>query len=130
MQDFRKLTVWQKAHELVLVVYHASRGFPREELFGLTSQMRRAASSIAANIAEGCGRTQPEFAHYVQIAFGSASELEYHTLLARDLGYLGAAEFGRCSRDAEEVKRMLTALLKRIKLSPPNAQTPQRRSVK
>jgi four helix bundle protein len=123
MQDFRKLTVWQKAHELVLAAYCASRAFPKEELFGLTSQMRRAASSIAANLAEGCGRTQPEFAHYVQFAFGSASELEYHTLLARDLGYLGPAEFTRYSGSVEEIKRMLTDLLKRIRLTSSKSQT-------
>ena len=88
MQDFRNLSVWSKAHELVLEIYRVSQSFPRMEMFGLMSQCRRSASSIGANLAEGCGRTQSEFAHYVQVAFGSANELEYHPLLARDLGYI------------------------------------------
>lgn len=86
-------------------------------MFGLTSQLRRAASSITANLAEGCGRTQSEFAHYVQIAFGSASELEYHLLLARDLGFLDVAIYERNTRDVCEIKKMLSALLSRVRVS-------------
>jgi four helix bundle protein len=79
MKDFRTLTVWQKAHQLTLAVYKATRGFPKEEMYGLTSQVRRASSSIPANIAEGCGRDgDAELARFFQIAMGSASELEYH----------------------------------------------------
>ncbi|MGA9567796.1 MAG: four helix bundle protein [Candidatus Korobacteraceae bacterium] len=117
MQGFRNLNVWKKAHELVLEVYRVSQPFPRSEMFGLTSQLRRAASSIAANLAEGCGRTQSEFAHYVQISFGSASELEYHLLLARDLGLLDAANYERNTQNLWEIKKMLSALLTRVRLS-------------
>ena len=79
MRDFRELAVWQKAHHLTLAVYSASSSFPRNEIYALVSQLRRAASSIAANIAEGCGRgTDAEFARFRQIAMGSASETEYH----------------------------------------------------
>ena len=86
VKDFRELKVWQKAHELTLLVYRITTAFPREELYGLTSQLRRACSSIAANLAEGCGRSgDAEFARFCSIAMGSASELEYHPLLAKDL---------------------------------------------
>ncbi len=89
MRSFHELLVWQKVHQLTLNVYVASRGFPREDLYGLTSQIRRAASSVAANIAEGCGRDgNNEFRRFLEIAMGSASELEYHLLLARDLQLL------------------------------------------
>ena len=89
MRDFRQIKVWEKAHRLTLDVYRATAVFPREELYGLTSQIRRATVSIAANIAEGSGKnTRPDFARYLQIAIGSASEAEYHLLLSRDLGYL------------------------------------------
>ena len=85
MKDFKELRVWQKAHSLALEVYQATRSFPRDEIYGLTSQIRRAAVSVGANIAEGCGRrSDGEFARFLQIARGSASELEYHLLFARD----------------------------------------------
>ena len=91
MQNFRDLKVWQKSHSMVLGVYRATSSFPREELYGLSSQMRRAAVSIPANIAEGCGRRSgPDFARHLQIAAGSASELEYFCMLARDLRLLDA----------------------------------------
>jgi len=86
VKDFRELQVWRKAHELTLAVYQITASFPREELYGLTAQLRRAGSSIAANLAEGCGRNgDAELARFCSIAMGSASELEYHLLLARDL---------------------------------------------
>ena len=89
MKDFRRLDVWQKAHRLTLEVYRLTKSFPLDERFGLTSQMRRCSASIAANIAEGCGRgSNAEFHRFLQMAMGSASELEYHLLLSRDLGYL------------------------------------------
>ena len=128
MQDFHNLSVWKKAHELVLEVYRVSQPFPRSEMFGLTSQIRRSASSIPANLAEGCGRTQSEFAHYVQIAFGSVNELEYHLLLARDLGYMNVTDFQRESAVLHEIKRMLSSLLKRIKLSSTNKLSAQDRA--
>src|SRR5882724_7541397 len=92
MKDFRNLKVWRKSYDLTLMVYRATRSFPKDEQFALTSQIRRAASSIPANIAEGCCRNgDAEFARFLYIAMGSASELECHLLLARDLGYVPAA---------------------------------------
>jgi len=89
LKDFRDLQVWAKAHVLTLDIYRATVGFPKEETYGLTSQMRRCSASIAANIAEGCGRRgNGEFHKFLQISTGSASELEYHLLLARDLGFM------------------------------------------
>lgn len=89
MRDFRELTVWAKAHNLTLDVYKATACFSREELYGLTSQMRRCSASIPANIAEGCGRAgNAELARFFQNGVGSASELEHHVLLARDLKFL------------------------------------------
>ena len=94
MQDFRKLTVWQKSHSLTLEIYKVTENFPKNELFGLISQIRRSCVSIPANIVEGCGRnSDPEFARFLSIAMGSATELEYHLLLARDLGLLGQTDY-------------------------------------
>ena len=89
MKDFRSLKVWERSHQLTLDVYGVTAGFPREERYGLTSQIRRCSASIGANIAEGCGkRGNGEFQRYLQIASGSASELDYHFLLARDLNFM------------------------------------------
>lgn len=86
MRDFRELKVWDKAHALTLDVCRVTKLLPREELYGLTSQIRRAAVSIGANIAEGSGKnSRPDLARFLQIALGSASELEYHLLLSHDL---------------------------------------------
>ena len=115
MRDFKNLEVWRKSHQLTLNVYRATEGFPRSELFGLTSQIRRAASSIEANLAEGCGRTQAEFAKFVQIALGSNCEVECHLLLARDLSLLADDTHRRLTSQVEEVRRMLNALLKTIR---------------
>jgi four helix bundle protein len=115
LKDFRELKVWQKSHHLTLDVYRVTSVFPREERYGLTSQVRRACSSIPANIAEGCGRRgDAEFARFLQIAMGSACELEYHLLLARDLSYLNGVHYERLSAAAVEVKRMLTSLLQKL----------------
>jgi four helix bundle protein len=115
MKDFRTLTVWQKAHALTLAIYVATRAFPREELYGLTSQLRRGSTSIPSNIAEGCGRgTDLDFARCLQIAMGSASEVEYQLLLARDLALLDEAAYQRLSNACTEVKRMLTALIQKL----------------
>jgi four helix bundle protein len=109
MQDFRKLVVWSRAHQLTLTVYELTKTFPREEVFALTSQMRRAASSVPANIAEGCGREGPaELARFIQTAAGSASELQYHLLLARDLGYISPDSHATADREVAEIKMMLS----------------------
>ncbi len=98
MQNFRNLKVWERAHALTLDVYQSSKLFPREEMYGLTSQMRRASASIGANIAEGsCRRGDIDFARFLQIAAGSASELEYHLLLAHDLNLLQKPDYERLS---------------------------------
>jgi len=116
MRDFRELKVWEKSYRLTLDVYKSTRRFPKEELYGLTSQVRRAAASIPANIAEGCGRTgAAELGRFIQIAMGSASEVEFHLLLARDLGLLDAADSERLSGQVIEVKRMLTSFWQKLK---------------
>ena len=115
MQPFRKLVVWQKAHELALLLYKVTRGFPTDERFGLTSQIRRSAASVCANLAEGCGRqTRRDFARFVYIALGSASELEYHLLMAADLGILGRDSYAPLERSVTDVKRMLAGLIRRL----------------
>ena len=115
MKNFRDLKVWEKAHLLTLDSYGVTNAFPRQELFGLTSRIRRAAASIAANIAEGCEkRGNGEFQRYLNIAAGSASELEYHFLLARDLQMLDEASYSRLAAGVIEVKGMLAALVRKI----------------
>jgi len=115
MQDFRKLAVWQKAHEPTLAVYKTTKAFPRDELRGLTSQLRRAAASVPANLAEGrCRNTDRDFRRFVGIAMGSASDVEYHLLLAHDLGYIDEARYQELADGVEEIKRMLSALFDRL----------------
>ena len=115
MRDFKGLQVWQKAHRFALDVYQHSRGFPAEERFGLTSQVRRAALSTASNIAEGCGREgERELARYLGIAAGSATEGEYQLLLARDLGYLRDDIHQELDAQANEIKKMLNSLIQKL----------------
>jgi four helix bundle protein len=115
MRNYRDLQVWGKAHNLTLELYRVSRGFPREEIYGITSQLRRAAASIGANLAEGCGRrTSTELARFVRIAMGSASELDYHLLLSRDLGFINGDDFTRSEAELTEVRKMLTSFLQSI----------------
>jgi four helix bundle protein len=115
LQNFKNLKVWDKAHRLTLDLYRCTQRFPKQELFGLTSQIRRCGTSIGANIAEGCGRTDAEFGRFLQIAVGSASELQYHLLLSRDLELLSEQEYARLSTEASDVKRMLVTLLSRVR---------------
>ncbi len=116
MQDFRQLKVWVRAHELTLGVYRATNHFPKSELYGLVSQMRASSSSIATNIAEGCGRgSDAEMRRFLQIAMGSASELEYQILLAHDLTFLNPGDHQRLVSLVTESKRMLAALIKKLK---------------
>jgi len=115
MNDFKNLKVWTKAHQLTLQVYRATQAFPKEELFGLVSQIRRSSSSIGANIAEGVGRkSDGELARFLHIARGSASELEYHLLLARDLQFLPQKNFDELMHATEEVQRMLASLIQQV----------------
>jgi four helix bundle protein len=115
MRDFRELQVWGKAHALTLALYTKTRSFPKDEMYGLTAQIRRAAASIGANIAEGCGRgSDRDFAKFLQIAFGSASELQYHVLLATDLELISRSDHQQLDQSTSEVKRMLTAFIHRL----------------
>lgn len=116
MQNFQKLKVWQKSHELTLALYRISARFPKEELYGLTSQIRRACASVPTNIAEGCGREgDAEFGRFLQMAMGSVSELEYLILLAKDLEILVLSDFEVIAPQVEEIKAMLLALIKKVK---------------
>jgi four helix bundle protein len=115
MQDFRKLQVWQRGHRLALAMYRATTAFPTFELYGLTSQIRRSAASIPANIAEGCGMASgAELRRFVQIAMGSASELEYHILLAHDLGYIQDDQYDTLASELVELRRMMNRFLQTL----------------
>jgi four helix bundle protein len=116
MGDFRKLHVWERAHKLTLDVYVATRSLPKDELFGLTSQLRRSASSIPANIVEGCGRnSDAELARFMGIALGSANELDYHLLLARDLNYLESTCYATLARETQEIAKMLASFIDKLR---------------
>jgi four helix bundle protein len=118
MRDFRNTQAWHKAHALVLQTYRVTRSFPADERFNLTSQVRRAALSIPTSIAEGCGReTDRELARFLQIAAGSASELEYLMLAARDLSYIDAEAHGSLDISVNEVKKMLNAFVRSLRVS-------------
>jgi len=116
MQNFRNLKVWQKAHRLTLAVYECTRCFPREEMCGLTSQMRGCSCSVASNIAESCGRGgDADMSRFLQMAMGSASELEYQLLLSHDLGLVNESAHKVLVSQATEVKRMLASLLHKLR---------------
>jgi four helix bundle protein len=115
MKDFRMLQVWRRGHELTLALYKATAAFPRHEQYGIVSQIRRAAASIPTNVAEGCGRRGPaELARFMHIAMGSASELEYILLLARDLGYLCPDEHEQLHNQCTSLKRMLACFIRKL----------------
>jgi len=116
MKDFRDLKVWTKAHQLAIECYSLTTNFPKQEIFGLVSQIRRAASSVGANIAEGCGRSTSngEFQRFLLMAMGSASELENHLLLAKDLHFLEEPSHRDIESKVIETKKMLSALIKKV----------------
>jgi four helix bundle protein len=115
LSDYKQLKVWEKAHQVTLDVYQVSARFPKEEIYGLTSQMRRATVSIPANIAEGSGRgSNAELIRFLRIATGSAFEMEYHLLLAHDLKFIEANEYQQLDRDISEIKKMLTGLIQHL----------------
>jgi len=115
VKDFRELKVWKKGDLLTLAAYRVTSGFPKHELFGLVSQIRRCSSSIPANIAEGCGRMgNAEFHRFLQIGCGSANELEYHLLPAKDLGYLSLPDYDSIRKELLDLKRMLVALTRKV----------------
>lgn len=115
MRDYRKYDVWKLGHEITLHVYKLTKTFPREEQYGLISQMRRAAYSIPSNIAEGCGReSDTEFKRYLIISRGSSSELEYFTILTKDLDLLSASDFETLNDKVNKVRRSLNNLINKI----------------
>lgn len=116
MKDFRTLKVWEKAHALTLAIYKSTEQFPKHELYSLTNQIRRAAVSIPANIAEGCGKdSDAELKRYFLIAMGSSSELEYLLLLACDLNYLPQDKYQSLQSDLVETRKMLNAFIQKLK---------------
>ncbi len=116
MRDYTKLESWQRSHQLTLKIYLASKTFPKEEIFGLTSQMRRSSSSVPTNIAEGCGRnTNPQTRHFFDIALGSLSELQYQILLSKDLNYIPESLALKLLAEANEVRRMIYAYHQKLK---------------
>lgn len=116
MKDFRSLKVWEKAHELTLKIYQITDSFPKQEIYGVTSQIRRAAVSIPTNIAEGCGKdTDPELKRYCLIAMGSSSELEYLLLLTHDLKYLTSEIYQPLQEQLIEIRKMLNAFIQKLK---------------
>jgi four helix bundle protein len=116
MKDFRQIQVWHKSHQLVLDIYRVTKGFLPDEKFGLTSQLRRAAASIPTNIAEGCGKsTDKDFARFLQISYGSANEVDYLLLLAKDLSMLRPDFHDKINNNLVEVKKMLAALIRKVR---------------
>lgn len=116
MRDFREIMVWEKSHRLTLEIYKVTAKFPSNETYGITSQVRRASASIPANIAEGFGRGgNAELARFLQIAMGSACEVEYHVLLTKDLNLLTIIEYDSLNKSIVEVKRMLASLLIKVR---------------
>jgi four helix bundle protein len=115
MKDFRKLDVWHKAHQLAVQIYKVTEKFPSSEIYGLTSQLRRAGVSIPTNLAEGCGRSSdPDLARFIGMAMGSASEVEYLLLLTRELGLLDRETSHALETQIVEIKKMLAALIKSV----------------
>lgn len=117
MQDFHNLVIWQKAHNLTIDIYRITGSqFPQEEIYGQTSQLRRAVASIPTNIAEGCGRrTNAEFANFLNIAAGSASEVEYEILLAKDCGYISDDQYRKWAVDVKEIRSMIYSYMERLR---------------
>jgi four helix bundle protein len=115
MRNFRKLLVWERAHRLAVEIYRATNGFPSNERFGLTAQIRRSAASIPSNIAEGAGRGGgPDYARFLRIAAGSVSELDYQLLLSRDLGYVTEELHDALSRELVAIRRMLASPIPKV----------------
>src|SRR5262249_39621955 len=118
MQRFTRLAVWQYGHALTLAIYEATRCFPREELFGLVSQLRRASVSVTCNIAEGSKRRhRPDYARFLNLAEASTAEMETLLMLSRDLGYLNAQKTANLLGDIDRVARMLSALRAKVELT-------------
>jgi four helix bundle protein len=129
VQDFRKLAVWRESQDLAIAVYRATATFPRDERYGLTSQIRRCATSIPAVIAEGCGRgSNADLARFIQIAIGSSAELESHLLLARDLSLIEDPSHEPLSESVIRVRKMLITFLTRLRSPQLTTQNPRPRT--
>lgn len=116
MQNYNKLMVWSKAHDFTLYTYRLTSHFPKEEVYALVSQMRRAVSSIPMNIAEGCGRkSKADFAHFLTISLGSSNEIDYQFLLAKDLKYITEEEFHTAQLKVGEIRAMLISLINKVR---------------
>ena len=116
MRDFRQLEIWQRSHTLTLKIYSVTQAFPKEEVYDLTSQMRRSASSVPTNIAEGCGRESlVEFKRFLTIAAGSSSELQYQCILSKDLDYLNETIFKELFDEISQIRRMIFGYAEKLK---------------
>lgn len=116
MRNYRDIQVWQRSHQITLDIYNLTSGFPSSELYALTSQMKRSAYSIPMNIAEGCGKSsEADFVRFLEIASGSASELDYQLILARDLKYMDQNEYEKIKNELTEIRKMLTAFIKQVR---------------
>ena len=116
MQNYKNLNVWVKSHEITLKIYSLTKGFPKEEINSLTSQIRRCSSSIPANIAEGCGKnSNKDLGRFLNIALGSANETEYFLLLSKDLGYLTLEDHQLLEKTINEIKAMLISLIQKVR---------------
>lgn len=117
MQNYKELQVWKKSHEITLEIYKITKVFPKEELFGLVSQLRRSSVSVPTNIAEGSGRfTQKDFASFLQISLGSCQEVEYLILLSKEINYIKETDFNQLEKSIGEIKAMLISLIKKVRL--------------
>ncbi len=115
MKEYKNLEVWKRAHRMTIDIYQLTKSFPKEEQYGLTSQLRRAMASVSTNITEGCGRnSQREFSRFLQISGGSASEVEYLILLTRDLKFIKESEYQKFVKEIISIQKMLHALIKMI----------------
>ena len=116
MIDFKTLKIWEISHEIALAVYKLTRSFPKEEIYGLTSQMRGSASSIPTNIAEGCGRgSDKDLSRFLQISMGSTNELEYQLILSKDLNYIKENEYVEYTEKLILLKKMLISFIKKVR---------------
>lgn len=115
MQDFKKIKVWEKSHQLALEIYRLTSSFPNSEMYGIVQQMRRAVYSIPANIAEGsCRKSDKDFSRYLHISLGSANELEYFVLLSKDLNYIDESKYQIFNDQINEIKKMLSSFIKKL----------------
>ncbi|WP_299363992.1 four helix bundle protein [Winogradskyella sp.] len=115
MRDFKKYDIWELSHAFALKIYEVSQSFPKEEIYGVISQIRRASSSIPTNISEGCGRTSDtEFNRFLTIALGSACEAEYLIILSKDLNYIDSESFMKLNEEINTIKRKIYTLKQKL----------------